>query len=300
MNYLRVDLSKYIVISVWFGCNNNCTICMLSDMKKQLPPISFENFKKVLIDITDDRRFENLILSGAEVTTFGDLDKYIHFAKSLDWFKKIQIQTNGRKLSDKKYLKHLVDCGVNEFFISIHGLEEIHDTTTRIHGSFKDTIKGLRNLAAFDVNVISNTVLTKTNLHDIAPLISFLSEEIVSEIHLWNFYPMESIDTGGLVVGMKDFVQLLPQLLAIAKQAQKALVLKSFPECLSMGEPAFFDSLYPKTLIPDMFWRKFSECGFGECVYRQEERCNAWQCWGLSKAYIQKYGDERNLLSPIK
>jgi len=74
-------------------------------------------------------------------------------------------------------------------------------------------------------------------------------------------------------------------------------VLKSFPECLSRGGPGFFDSLYPVTLLPDRFWREFSECGFGTCVHRGP--CKAWQCWGLSSAYVRKYGDERDLLSPV-
>ena len=165
MTYDRIDLSKYIVISIWFGCNNNCSICMLSGMKRSLPVIGFDRFKEILSDVMNDRGFENLILSGAEVTTFDDLDRYIQFAASLGWFKKIQIQTNGRRLSDKKYLKHLIDCGVNEFFISIHGFEEVHDSITRTRGAFKETMRGLKNLEAFDVNVISNTVLTKTNYH---------------------------------------------------------------------------------------------------------------------------------------
>ena len=272
---------------------------MLSGMKSSLPVIGFDRFKEVLSDVMNERRFENLILSGAEVTTFDDLDRYIQFAASLGWFKKIQIQTNGRRLSDKKYLKHLIDCGVNEFFISIHGLEEVHDSITRTRGAFRETMRGLKNLEAFDVNVISNTVLTKTNYHDIAPLMTLLSREKVSEIHMWNFFPMERTDTRDFVVSMKDFVQLIPRILSIGRQAGKALVLKSFPECLSMGEPGFFDSGFPVTLLPDMFWREFSECGFGMCIYRQREECRAWQCWGLSSAYIQKYGDERDLLSPI-
>jgi MoaA/NifB/PqqE/SkfB family radical SAM enzyme len=297
MSYARVDLSTYIVISIWFGCNNHCTICMLSDMKNELPPIGFENFKKVLMDIRDEGRFENLILSGAEVTTFDDLDKYVQFAASLGWFKKIQIQTNGRRLSDKGYLRHLIDCGVNEFFISIHGLGEVHDATTRSPGSFREVVEGLRNLEGLNVNVISNTVLTKINFHSVVDLIAFLSKEGISEIHLWNYYPMESLDSRDLVVGMKEFLHLLPEILGVAKQAGKPLVFKSFPECLPMVEPGFFDSLYPVTILPDRFWREFSACGFGQCVHRGP--CEAWQCWGLSSAYIQKYGDERELLSPM-
>lgn len=300
MTYARVDLSKYIVISIWFGCNNHCTICMLSDMKRELPPIGFDKFRKVLIEIRNEGRFENLILSGAEVTTFDDLDKYIQYAKSLGWFKKIQIQTNGRRLSDTKYLKHLIDCGVNEFFISMHGLAEVHDKITQSQGSFNETMGGFKNLEAFDVNVISNTVLTKFNYQDVMPLMSNLCHTAASEIHLWNFYPMERTDTRDLVVSMKDFVELLRKILPTLKEAGKPLVLKSFPECLSMGEPGFFDSGYPVTVLPDMFWRKFSESGFGMCIYRHRDECKAWQCWGLSSAYIQKYGDERDFLSPIR
>ncbi len=272
---------------------------MLSGLKRHLLPIGFDNFKRALIDIRNDGRFENVILSGAEVTTFDDLDRYIHFAASLGWFRKIQVQTNGRRLRDKGYLRRLIDYGVNEFFVSIHGLEEVHDAITRRRGSFKETMEGLRNLEAFDVNVISNTVLTRTNFHDITRLMTVLSEERVSEIHLWNFFPMERTDTRDLVVNMKEFIGLLPELLDIVKSAGKALVLKSFPECLSIGPPGFFDSLFPVTVLPDLFWRQFSECGFGTCFHRERGWCKAWQCWGLSSAYIQKYGDEKDLLNPI-
>jgi MoaA/NifB/PqqE/SkfB family radical SAM enzyme len=298
MKYTRVDLSKYIVISIWFGCNNNCTICMLSGLKRQLPAISFDNYKRVLSGIRDEGRFENLILSGAEVTTFEHLDRFVQYAASLEYFKKIQIQTNGRRLKDKAYLKHLIDCGVNEFFVSIHGLDDVHDAICRTKGAFKETKEGLLNLAEYDVNVITNTVFTKTNFQGIPRLAAFLAQGKASEIHLWNYFPMERTDSKDLVVSMKDFVALLPEVLSVGKTAGKAIVLKSFPECLStMGPPEFFDSLYPVTLLPDRFWREFSECGFGQCVYR--DRCKAMECWGLSSAYIHKYGDEKHLLSPF-
>lgn len=294
----RVDLTEYVTIPVWYGCNNNCTICMLSALKKELPFIDFDTFKKLLMDVKNEGRYRNLVLSGAEITTFDDLEQYIQFAASLGWFKKIQIQTNGRKLRNRKYLKTLIDAGLNEFFISVQGLEETHDTITRTRGSFKETMEGFHHLSSFDVNVMTNTVLTKKNYQDIVPLMILLSKEAISEIHLWNFFPMESTDTGDFLVSMKDFNELLPQILSKLEGCNKPLVLKNLPQCLSIGDPGFFDSGLPVTLIHQIYWRQFRENRFGLCPYR--DQCKAEGCWGLSAAYVQKYGDERDLLSPIR
>jgi len=296
--YSRIDLSRYIVLPVWNECNNNCTICMLSGLKQKMPPISFSNFRQLINDIVEDKKFDNLILSGAEVTTFDDLERYIRYAYSTGWFKKIQIQTNGRKLCDKEYLKRIIDSGVNEFFLSLHGREAVHDEITRSRGSFIETLKGIQNLELFDVNVITNTVLTRFNYDEVVPLMVLVSQTSVSEMQLWNYFPMEKGDSNDFIVSMGDFCDLLPGLFSGISSSGKAVVLKSFPECLSIGEPGFFDSLHPATILPDFFWKTFDESNFGLCCHRGP--CKSKTCWGLSNAYIQKYGDERQLLSPFK
>jgi MoaA/NifB/PqqE/SkfB family radical SAM enzyme len=294
--YARIDLSKYIVISIWFGCNNNCAICMLADMKRELPPLDFNGFRRIIGQVVREGKFKNLILSGAEVTTREDVDKFAQFARSLGYFDKIQIQTNGRRLRDRAYLERLINAGINEFFVSVHGLEEAHDEISGSAGAFKETMHGLENLENLDVNVISNTVLTKRNYHDVPHLLTLLSRKRISEIHLWNYFPMERNDRKDFIVSMQDVNKLFSELLQALAPAEKAVVLKSFPECLSVREPGFLDSFFPVTVLPDSFWREFSKCGFGSCVYRDSGRCKSESCWGLSTAYVQKYGDERNLL----
>jgi MoaA/NifB/PqqE/SkfB family radical SAM enzyme len=298
LTYSRVDLSKYCVMSIWFGCNSNCTICMLSAINDPLAPLSFQRFQEVIRGIAAEGTFKNLILSGGEVTTFDRLEEYVRFAASLGWFRTIQIQTNGRKLADRDYLGRLVDCGVNEFFVSIHGLEAVQDSVARAPGAFRETMKGLGNLADLDVNVISNTVLTRKNLHNVAPLFARLVDEGISELHLWNYFPMERRDTKDLVPSMRDFAGILPELLDVGKRSGKAMVFKSFPSCLSLGEPGFFDGFFPVTVLPDTFWKQFGECGFGPCFHRFNGACHVRDCWGLSSAYLAKYGDERQLLTP--
>jgi cyclic pyranopterin phosphate synthase len=295
----RIDFKKYCVLSIWFGCNNKCGICMLSKFKGRLPEMGFDRYRSVLDTIIAGGRFRNLILSGGEVTTFAHLEKYVNYAASLGWFDTIQIQTNGRRLSDRKYLDRLIRCGVNEFFVSIHGIGDTHDRATGIAGSFEEVLRGLANLSLYTVKVISNTVLTKNNIAELKEFLRFVAAHSAEEIHLWNYFPMEPRDTRDLLVRCTDVVRILPELKEIVKAAGKTMVLKSFPLCLYEGPPVFFDSVFPATVLPDLFWREFGKSGFGRCPYRERGECTNLECWGLSSAYMEKYGNERALLKPI-
>jgi sulfatase maturation enzyme AslB (radical SAM superfamily) len=297
MQVSRIDFNTYVTIPVWYGCNNDCVICMLSGIKSDLPFIDFDVFRKFVLHIKEHLGCRNLILSGAEITTFDELDKYIAFVASLGWFHRIQIQTNGRRLKNRDYVASLIECGVNEFFVSIQGLENSHDAATRRRGSFRETIEGLDNLRKYPVNIMTNTVLTRANCHDVVPLLAKLSAGPVSETHLWNCFPMESSDTRDLLVSMKDCRELLRALIPVLEAAGKPLVLKNIPECLISGEMVFLDNGFPITLIGDTYWNAFDENRFGFCCHRKE--CGSQICWGLTQAHVQKYGDEREILSPI-
>ncbi len=293
----RVDLRKYVVVSLWFGCNNDCTLCMLRGFRENLPPIGFDRFREVVTEIRYQGRFENLILSGAEVTTFGELEAYVKFAASLGWFKKIQVQTNGRRLADADYLHRLIDYGVNEFFVSIQGTGAVHDRITQRPGSYLETMKAFRNLAALDVNVISNSVLTMENRDNIENLMAVLSAEKISEFHLWNFFPMQADGREALVVDLDRVVSLVPRLREMLGPEPRPLVLKAFPHCLPALEGVEFDGWFPVTVLPTAFWRKFDESRFGFCPHR--DFCSDDTCWGLSGAYLASYGDERERLHPF-
>jgi hypothetical protein len=52
------------------------------------------------------------------------------------------------------------------------------------------------------------------------------------------------------------------------------------------------------TLIDEAYWQRFRENRFGACIYR--DQCEAKSCWGLSGAYVRKFGEERDLVSPIR
>lgn len=293
----RIDFTRYIVVPVWYYCNSKCTFCMVERQLGSLPTVDFEKFKKIVINVINEGKYDCLILSGGEVTTFERLPEYVEYAASFGWFRKIQIQSNGRRLANRDYVRRLVDAGLNEFFISMHGLEEVHDAVTCAKGGYKETIKGIENLADAGVKILSNTVLTTQNLHGLVPLMTYLRDLPVREMQIWNYFPMASSDRKNLLVRMEDFLQVLPELLETVRPSGKPLVLKSFPECFGRLVNATFDNNFPLNLIHDDFWDNFGENAFGQCIYK--DACSRKTCWGLANAYVEKFGDGSGLLAPI-
>lgn len=294
----RIDFSTYAVIPLWYGCNSKCTICMLSSLEKRLAAVPFDLYKTLVVKLIHDGRRRNLILSGGEVTTFEHLERYVEFAASFSWFSRIQIQTNARRLADSDYLRHLIEVGVNEFFVSLHGPEQVHDAINRRPGAFREVMTGLENLSRYDgISVITNTVWTRFNSGHIAPLFSQIAQlPFLREMHLWNFFPMEE-KSHALVESLSELVKRLPEIAEGPVLNAKPLVLKAFPACIEVPAGVHNDNEFPLTLIADIFWRTLGQCGFGRCVHRN--RCADEKCWGLSNAYRAKYGEEPELLRPL-
>lgn len=296
--YQRLDFTRYVVVPIWYYCNSKCTFCMVERQIANLPTVEFATFQKMIHNIINEGRYDNLILSGAEVTIFDQLEKYVRYAASFGWFQRIQIQTNARRLANPALTAKLIDAGLNEFFISMHGREEVHDAVTRAKGGYKETLRGFENLRQYPhVNLMTNTVLNTQNFHDLVPLMEMLATWPTSEMHIWNYFPMAQRDTRELLVNLRDFRAVLPQVLDAVRPSGKPLVLKSFPECLSLGDPGIFDNHFPPNLIDNDFWDDFQTNGFGKCAYKAQ--CSAKICWGLSDAYVKKYGPELDLLTPL-
>jgi MoaA/NifB/PqqE/SkfB family radical SAM enzyme len=293
----RINFDRYATVPVWYHCNSKCSICMLEQHIGLLPTVGLEEFQRIVAEIVNHAEHDCLIVSGAEITTFEPLELYVRFARSLDWFRTIQIQTNGRRLAGKDYARRLVEAGVNEFFISFHGTEPIHDAITGVKGSFREAVDAVGNLAAMPgVSLLSNTVFNTQNAASLPALAEFLVTLPVSEIQIWNYFPMAPTDSKGLVANLRELLAVLPRLNAIVAPSGKPLVLKSFPECLPVGDPAVVDNVLSFTLIDDAYWKDFRTQRFGLCVHKPI--CEAKHCYGLCEAYREKFGDERELLKP--
>jgi hypothetical protein len=82
---------------------------------------------------------------------------------------------------------------------------------------------------------------------------TFLVQQRVSEMHLWNFFiygenrPQRS---GG---GSERSTGAAARLRSVMGQSGKALVLKGFPECLAVEAPVFWDSIFTMAVLPEKY-----------------------------------------------
>lgn len=116
------------------------------------------------------RRAEYVVFTGGEPTHYPWLPDLVRSARILG-YRRIQIQSNGRRFSDLAYCRTLIEAGANEFAPSIHGSTAgLHDFLTDAPGSFARTWAGIENLLGLGQDVLTNTVVTTRNCEDLPAL----------------------------------------------------------------------------------------------------------------------------------
>lgn len=299
-NKVGENLDAHLTITIGFDCNNQCISCMLDGIKDKLKPVSFEEYKLILEENVKADGYKSLTLSGAEVTLKDDLFQYVEFARGLNFFKNIRIQTNGRKLANYEYCKSLIAAGVNEYFVSIYGPDEAtHQSLTRAENSFNETVRGLGNLDELDAVIITNTVVTRLNYKSIPDIIDLVSVyPNIKEMQFWNYLPMNEIDSHDLLLTHRDLQKYLGLAFRKGKEKGISIIVQGYPECLLGEYKAHLDESRPPLIIDKSFWKYYGENEFKQCKFQEE--CDARHCRGLIKAYANKFGWDQDIIRPIK
>jgi molybdenum cofactor biosynthesis enzyme MoaA len=120
-------------------CNNRCVICSLCGGDKKEETVLFEDILKQL-DEGRKVHHENVEFTGGEPTMRPRLDEAIAYAKKIG-YRQIGLSTNGRLLADQVFSQNLVDNGLTEATIALHGPDAAtHDRVTNSPGSFDEII----------------------------------------------------------------------------------------------------------------------------------------------------------------
>jgi len=162
---IRMDLA------LTFRCQNNCVHCYAGG-PHETPELTTEEWKTVIDKLCSLGIFI-LTFTGGEPTLREDLPELLSYAQKKGIV--TGLITNGRKLRNKEYVKKLVSAGLDFAQITLESHKpSTHDSITRVKGSWKETVDGIKNMIPTPIYTTTNTTLNRYNAEGFLKTIEFL------------------------------------------------------------------------------------------------------------------------------
>ena len=208
-------------------CNNRCTFCMERNAGYPLQ-YSLEEYRATL----DKMRAElsGVVFTGGEPTLNPLLPRLVEMATELG-YELVGLVSNGRALKDPKLCERLLEGGLNQLTVSLHGPRaEIHDAISRSKGSFDQAARCLSNFARlrerYEFELKVNCILVQSNLAHMGEMGDFASSFGVDNLNFNVAEPRGSAD--------ELFATVMPRYAEVMDQADRSgLDFKAATQSLS-------------------------------------------------------------------
>ncbi len=286
---------KVAEIKLGYECNNNCIFCLNEHMKPR-GRLSSKEAKKA-IDKAKFAKCKTVIFTGGEPSIRPDFPELCSYVKKQGL--EIEIQTNGRKFSEKEFAKKISNIGIQLFVVSIHAHNaKLHKMLTGTD-SFNETIQGIKNLALLGNKIVSNTVITKQNMKNLRKIAEMLLEMNIAGIQFT--WPEAS---GAALTNFETAVPKLSQAAPFVREAlfEERIGIAGMPICTIGKEFEKFYAVRQEKIDFD-----FGKVCKSTKERRKKERvgkpafCSECEknmyCDGICKQYLKKNGSGE--LNPI-
>ncbi len=210
-------------------CNIRCLFCYhkYEAMKGYK---SLEELKKE-VDQIKDRGCNYIDLTGGEPTIIPTTPGMIRYA--LEKKIKVCIITNG--LAGKSKIKELLKSGVDDFLISIHGMEKIHNYVTQFNGAWKRQQIFMEQIKR-KMNFRFNFVITKWNQHEILDVATYMCKWGPRIVNFINFQPQAEWinnphETEEVIADLLLVEPLLNEVIELFEKNDISVNVRYYPMC---------------------------------------------------------------------
>jgi radical SAM protein with 4Fe4S-binding SPASM domain len=177
---LALGVPLGVQLDVTYRCNERCVHCYLDH--DDHGEMNIDEMRDVLRQLADAGTLF-LTLSGGEVLMRMDFFDILEYARSLLFC--VKIKTNAFMIREKQ-ADRMRDLGVESVQVSIYSHRaDVHDAITKLPGSLKRSIAGIRFLQSRGLKVIVANVLMRQNLNDYAG-VKALAQELGAQ---WTIDP---------------------------------------------------------------------------------------------------------------
>lgn len=293
-----IDDNPTIDVSMFPFCPNNCVFCTNRPARIKERPLP-----KMLDFLEKAARSgkTNLELSAMEPTMYKDLPVLVSKAKEFG-FTLIHVITNGQRISDKKFLKDLVDRGVNKITVSLHShRDDIENEITNNPTNFKNKVHGIKNIVALqkkrDIALYINTVINTHNYRYLVDIVRFLADLGVKRHNI--YFPhilgnaRKNFET--VVPRYQDIKAYLESARAAAAECGVNCSIMNVPSCIleDVNHRDYFKDYFSATAEAKK-GKKFSRIDYeGKTKTKKCKQCMYFDsCDGVSREYVTLRGWE--------
>lgn len=225
-------------ILITYKCNNDCISCILDT--RFLPHYkepSIKEIKKQILKHKEDKYFG---ITGGEPTLRKELFEVIEFIKKMGSHKYIFLVSNGRKFSDKKYVKKFKKIGLKNYLVGIplySHKPEVHDSITQVKGSWNETVKGIKNLLNVKARVELRLLVERANYQNLEQTAEFIASEL-NEVERIVFINLKYtgnafLNRDKIFINYSEAVPFVQRAVDLLKEKTKSEIrLFHFPLCL--------------------------------------------------------------------
>jgi radical SAM protein with 4Fe4S-binding SPASM domain len=172
---LKAGVPLSVQLDVTYRCNERCVHCYLDHDNHG--EMTAAEIMDVLDQLAEAGVFF-LCFSGGEVLMRMDFFRILEYARSLLFC--VKVKTNAFMIREKE-ADRLRELGVQAVQVSIYSHRpEVHDAITKLPGSLKRSIDGMRLLRERGMKTIIANVLMRSNLNDYAG-VKALAKELGAE-----------------------------------------------------------------------------------------------------------------------
>lgn len=216
------------VIRVTSRCDNQCVFCSQRGLSHSEPGSSDTEIPRAQAPA------DAIAFVGGEPGSLEESVLQAAVIRARDvGFRRICIQTNGRRLGEPGRLAKLAEAGLTDLHLSLHGgSPAAHDYHTGVTGSFEQTFTALRVARSLSLTVGVTTVLTRSNYRMLEPIRRLLT---TAEASAWNLLIPRT--TGAMVEAFDRTMPRLAMALPFALHALSAAERQGLPAFIQ-GAPA--------------------------------------------------------------
>jgi MoaA/NifB/PqqE/SkfB family radical SAM enzyme len=268
-------------------CNNSCRFCATGIIMENVYAVQGTDYFRGILE-TEKERHDGAVFTGGEPTLSRDLPELARYAKVLG-YEYTELQTNGRLFFYPAFARKIAESGIEHFVINICGhAPKIHDYATRVPGSLKQTVGGIRNLLKLNKDITAYVVITKTNYKYLEHICNFLFGMGIMQVKLSFVEPAgyAYINFRDVVPRLSDIYEYLDSAMLFAKRSGIRILTEGIPYCFLKGHEECVSEILEDSGAKDLRARedkaKPPQCR--GCTYNAV-------CEGLWKAYLMKFGE---------